>query len=207
MIHEELLSGLLLGLTTGVYCLGWCALVMGPHLACADHEPRRRGVWKVIEFSAGRLIAYFVAGGLALWAGQTVLSGSGARMVASALVLLLALLVLLQGIARGFPTVRWCRKLHEWPLLKRYPLLGGLLSAAHVCPPLLLCLTRVATLGSALPAVAFGGGFFIGTTILTLPVAAAALFGRFRNVRAMAAVASVFCGLWFAATAVAMLQT
>lgn len=207
MMMEELSSGLLLGLTTGVYCLGWCALVMAPHLASTGHDRTRSGLWKIVEFSAGRLIAYTVSGCLALAAGQTILSGSRARVVTGALVLVLALLVLLQGIVRGFPTVRWCAKLHKSPLLARYPLLGGFLSAAHVCPPLLLCLTRVATLGSAAPALAFGGGFFIGTTIVTLPVSVAAIGGRFPSMRATAAVASVFCGLWFAATGLVMLQT
>jgi len=207
MLIEDSSAGLLLGLSTGVYCLGWCTLVMVPHLASAESRGLRAGLRKILEFAAGRLIAYAALAALALWVGRSLLASRGARLVTGVLVLLLAALVLAQGVVRSFPTVRWCLRLAERPVLRRYPLLGGLLSGAHLCPPLLLCLTHVATVGSAGRAIAFGGAFFVGTTLLSLPLALVPIAGRWPNVRAAAAVASVFCGLWFAASGLSVVAS
>ena len=47
---EGLSAGLLLGVSTGVYCLGGCALAMVPHLASAEGHGVRAGLRKLLEF-------------------------------------------------------------------------------------------------------------------------------------------------------------
>jgi sulfite exporter TauE/SafE len=205
MFVEDLVAGLLLGLSGGLYCLGWCALVMVPHLASGPGVGVRVGLWKVVEFSVGRLVTYLAAGASLFLVGQTLLASRGARAATGVLTVALAVLVLLQGVARSFPTVPGCVRLGERPWLRRYPLLGGMFSASHLCPPLLLCLAQAARAGGLVPALASTAGFFLGTTAVSLPLALACVGGRWPGVRATAAVASVFCGLWFAAVGVAMI--
>jgi hypothetical protein len=203
MFLDDLTTGLLLGLSSGVYCLGGCALAMAPHLAGGPSCGIGAGLRKMVEFSAGRLITYLVAGTLLFWAGQALLMSRGARIAIGATVLVLAVLLLLQGVARSFPAVPRCARLGETAWLRRYPFLAGMFSAAQLCPPLLLCLARAAGAGGVLEATASTSGFFLGTMAVSMPLALAAAGGKWPAVRATAAVASLFCGLWFAAVGVA----
>jgi hypothetical protein len=99
MFLEDLSAGLLLGLSSGAYCLGGCALVMVPHLASGPSCGVGAGLRKMVEFSAGRLVTYLVAGVLLFWVGQALLLSRGARIVIGMTIVALAFLVLAQGAA------------------------------------------------------------------------------------------------------------
>jgi hypothetical protein len=159
----------------------------------------------MVEFSAGRLVTYLVAGVLLFWVGQTLLMSRGARIAIGMTIVALAVLVLLQGVARSFPAVSCCARLGGTPWLRRYPFLAGLFSAAQLCPPLLLCLAQAASAEGLLRAIASTAGFFLGTLAVSLPLAVVCASGKWPGVQATAAVASLFCGLWFAAVGVATL--
>ena len=58
----------------------------------------------------------------------------------------------------------------------------------------------------SLRAIASTSGFFLGTMAVSLPLAVAGAGAKWPSVRATAAVASLFCGLWFAAVGVAMMK-
>jgi len=205
MFLGDLTTGLLLGLSSGVYCLGSCTLVMVPHLASDPGWGFAAGLRKMVEFSAGRLATYFVAGVLVFWVGPTVLSSRGARVLIGAAIVALAVLVLLQGVVRSFPAVPCCARPGETAWLRKYPFLAGMFSAAQLCPPLLLCLTQAASAEGLVRAIASTSGFFLGTAAVSLPLAVACAGAKWPGVRATAAVASLFCGLWFAAVGAAMI--
>ncbi len=198
ILIADLTTGLLLGLSSGIYCLGGCAMVMAPHLAAGPSVRIRTGLLRVVEFSLGRLVTYTLAGALLFHAGPTVLTTSGARIAMGSAILTLAILMLAQGVVRSFPAIPRCSRLGGMLWLRRYPLLAGMFSAARLCPPLLLCLAQIATAGAALQAVASTCGFFLGTLVVSLPLALAGSGAKWPGVRATAAVASLFCGLWFA---------
>jgi len=203
MFLEDLSAGLLLGLSSGAYCLGGCALVMVPHLASGPSCGVGAGLRKMVEFSAGRLVTYLVAGVLLFWVGQALLLSRGARIVIGMAIVALAFLVLAQGVVRSFPAVPRCARWASTRWLQRYPLLAGMFSAAQLCPPLLLCLAQAAGAGGLPRAIAATSGFFLGTMAVSLPLVVVCAGGRWPAVRATAAVASLFCGLWFAAVGVA----
>lgn len=205
MFLGDLMTGLLLGLSSGVYCLGSCTLVMVPHLASSPSCGVVAGLRRMVEFSAGRLVTYLVAGVLLFGVGQTLLIGRGARMLIGAAVVALAVLVVLQGVVRSFPAVPRCARLGGSRWLRRYPFLAGMFSAAQLCPPLLLCLTQAASSEGLVRAIASTSGFLLGTMAVSLPLAVACTGAKWPGVRATAAVASLFCGLWFAAAGVAMI--
>jgi len=204
MLITNLTTGLLLGLSSGVYCLGSCAMVMAPRLASGPQSGGlRRGLLSIFEYSCGRLIAYMLAGAVLFFAGPTLLANLAGQFFVGTATLALALLMLSQGLWRSFPAVSGCRRIGKTTCLRRYPLLAGVLSAAQLCPPLLLCLAQVAGAGAAVSAIVSTTGFFIGTLLVTLPIALTASGAKRPGVRATAAVASLFCGLWFASVGAA----
>ncbi len=174
-------------------------MVMAPRLASGPEDGGiRGGLQSVIEFSSGRLVAYILAGVALSYAGPALLTSRGAQMVGGVAILILAGLMLAHGVSRSFPAVPCCNKLSGMVWLRRYPFLTGMFSAAKLCPPLLLCLTQITIAGAVLEAIVSTTGFFLGTLVVTLPLALAGSAARRPGVRATAAVASLFCGLWFA---------
>ena len=199
MFITNLTSGLLLGLSSGVYCLGSCAMVMAPRLASGPQRGGlRQGLLSIFEYSCGRLVAYILAGAMLFFAGPALLTRPAGQFFMGTATLALAILMLAQGLSRSFPTVSRCSRIGNMACLRRYPFLAGVLSAAKLCPPLLLCLAQVADAGAAMKAVVSTTGFFIGTLVVTLPIALTTSGAKRPGIRAMAAVASLFCGLWFA---------
>jgi len=199
MFITDLTTGLLLGLSSGVYCLGSCAMVMAPRLASGSESGGlRQGLLSIFEYSCGRLIAYMLAGAVLFLAGPTLLANPAGQFFMGTATLALAVLMLAQGLSRSFPAVSGCSRIGKTACLRRYPFLAGVLSAAQLCPPLLLCLAQVAGAGAAMNAIVSSTGFFIGTLLVTLPIALTASGAKRPGIRATAAVASLFCGLWFA---------
>ncbi len=197
LLTVDLMAGLLLGLSTGVYCLSGCALVMAPHLASGTDGKIRTGLLRVLEFSFGRLTTYMLVGLLIFFVGPTFLLTRTAQVITGVAILTLAILMLGHGVSRSFPTVSCCDRMGAMVWLRRYPFLAGMFSASRLCPPLLLCLSQVAIAGSAVQAIASTSGFFLGTLVVSLPLAIIGTGARWPQVRATAAVASLFCGLWF----------
>lgn len=204
MLIADLTTGLLLGLSSGVYCLGSCALMMAPRLASGPESGGlRQGLLGIFEYSCGRLVAYMLAGAVLFVAGPTLLANPAGLFFMGTATLALAILMLAQGLSRSFPAVSRCSRIGKTACLRRYPLLAGMLSAAQLCPPLLLCLAQVAGADAAIKAIVSTAGFFVGTLLVTLPVALTASGAKRPGIRAMAAVASLFCGLWFASVGAA----
>ncbi len=199
MFMTDFTTGLLLGLSSGVYCLGSCAMVMAPHLA-ADPEGGglRQGLLSILEYGGGRLASYILAGVLLSFAGPALLTSPAGQFFAGAATLALAILMLAQGLSRSFPAVSCCRRIGKVACPRRYPFLAGILSATKLCPPLLLCLAQVANAGAPMKAVISTTGFFMGTLLVTLPMALTASGAKRPGIRALAAVSSLFCALWFA---------
>jgi len=174
-------------------------MVMAPRLASGPGDGGLcQGLLSVFEYACGRLVAYVLAGGVLFFCGPAWLTNPTAQVSMGTATLALAILMLAQGLSRSFPAVSSCSRIGRTACLRRYPFLAGVLSAAKLCPPLLLCLAQVANSGAAMQAIVSTTGFFVGTLLVTLPIALTASGAKRPGIRATAAVASLFCGLWFA---------
>lgn len=54
---EVTLQGILLGLSAGLFCLGYCASVFVP-LMMSENKGVAQSAWVVSELALGRLVAY-----------------------------------------------------------------------------------------------------------------------------------------------------
>jgi sulfite exporter TauE/SafE len=203
-VVDSLAKGLLLGLSTGGFCLGACAPAMLPYFA-SRHWPGPRAVLlRGGEFLAGRLVAYLGLAALVLGLGARVQASPAAVKAAAAAMLALSVMLILHGLSVSFPEWRLCRALDRSALLRRFPFLAGLALGANLCPPLMLALTYLMAVGRWGAGIAFCVAFFAGTAVYLLPLLLSGYLSKLPSLRGAAQVAALFSGAWFLAQAVAL---
>ena len=149
-------GGLVLGLSTGVGCLGWCLPALGPFVA-AQCSSARRGLRDVLWFNLGRLAGYLVVFAAASIGGRVAATEAAwLRPLSAVALVVLGVLVLLYAARVNFPTAKLCRNEALLCLLGRFPVGAGLLIGLSPCPPLLLAAAAVVG-GATGPALLFGG--------------------------------------------------
>jgi len=203
-VVDSLAKGLLLGLSTGGFCVGACAPVMLPYLASRHWEGPRALLLRGAEFLAGRLVAYLVLAGLVIGLGPRVQTSPAAVKAAAAVMLALSLMLISHGLSVSFPEWRLCRALDRSAPLRRFPFLAGLALGASFCPPLMLAFTYLLTVGRWGAGAAFCVAFFAGTALYVLPLLLSGYLGKLPSLRGAAQVAAIFSGVWFLAQAVAL---
>jgi len=191
-------KALLLGLSTGLFCAGFCLPLVGPLLLADERAGMRRSAARIGQFLAGRLVAYLLFG---LVFGA--LGGYLGRVWASKPVLLpfiygaLGLLMIAYGLVQSFPHLGLCRAVSPRIRSGWYLAVVGFLAGINICPPFLLAVTTVMDMGGALRGALFFSVFFLATSVYLLPLFFSGLVSRFASVRFAARVAAVASGLYF----------
>lgn len=171
------MEALLLGLSNGVSCIGYCAPVLVPYLL-GERSGVAAGAGVVARFLLGRLAGYLCFSIIA-FGFQTSLPGSpSARgvLVGSAYIVLSVLLVLYGFRARTDPAVCAARVSGRFvsPVVRLWPALApavlGLLTGLSLCPPFLMAFAAAAGKASLAGSVVFFALFFCGTSVFFLPL-------------------------------------
>jgi sulfite exporter TauE/SafE len=217
MIPALVGKALLLGLSTGLFCAGFCVPLVGPLLlADGGGLPRlsaeenrgctradvnrniRRSASRVLLFLAGRLVAYLLFG-LVFGALGGVLSRVwGIKTVLLPLLYaILGVMMIVYAVVQSFPHIGVCRTLGQRVRSGWYIALVGFLAGINLCPPFLLAVTTVVDVGGALRGALFFLVFFLATSIYLLPLFFAGLVSRFSSVRFAGRVAAVLAGVYF----------
>ncbi len=194
---DALVKGLLLGLSTGGFCLGSCAPVMLPYLVSREWDGSRPLLRRAGEFLVGRLFAYVMFALVAIWLGGSVQKSPAVARVAAVGMAVLAVGLILHGLSLSFPEWKTCRTVERWGVLRRLPFLAGVALGISICPPLLLALTYLLTVGQWGAGIGFAVAFFVGTTVYLAPLFLTGLLSRVAALRGAAEVAAVFSGVWF----------
>jgi len=198
MIPALVGKALLLGLSTGLFCAGFCVPLVGPLLLSDENRSVRRSASRVGLFLAGRLVAYLLFG-LVFGALGGALSRVW-RIKAVLLPLVYALLgvmMIVYAVIQSFPHVGFCRAVSPRIRSAWYLALVGFLAGINLCPPFLLAVTTVMDIGGALRGALFFLVFFLATSVYLLPLFFAGLVSRFSAVRFAGRVAALLAGLYF----------
>ncbi len=189
---------LVLGLSTGLFCVGFCVPLLGPAMLSRDKGGLRESAASVGLFLAGRLAAYLLFG-LVFGALGGVLSRvwQVKAVFVPVLYALLGVLMILYGIIQSFPHVGFCRVLNPRVQSRWYLLVIGFLAGINICPPFLLAVTAAMDLGGAPQGMLFFFVFFIATSVYLLPLLFTGLVSRFKEVRVAARIAAIVAGLYF----------
>lgn len=193
---EALARALLLGLSTGVFCLGFCYPALAPVLLSRGSDAGRGAAAALALFLLGRLLAYLAVGAV-LGAAGGFAPGLRGSAVSSAALLLLGLLLALYGLIDRLPRSGFCRAAGR-ALSRRLLLLPlGFLAGLSPCPPFLIAVAAAAGSGTAWRGIVFFLCFFAGTSVTLAPFLLAPRLARSAVLRAGARIAAVVAGAWY----------
>jgi sulfite exporter TauE/SafE len=196
----------LLGLSTGLFCAGFCLPIAGPALLGRERHGFRDSAGALGLFLAGRLAGYLLFGLVFGLLGAALARVGQVRTVVLPIVyLLLGLMLVLYGFVLSFPHIGLCRVLGPKLQSRWYLLVAGFLAGINLCPPFLLAVTAAVDAGTPWKGLVFFMAFFVATSVYLAPLLLAGVAARFQSVRFAGRVASALAGLWFVYLGIAAL--
>lgn len=194
MIIEAISQGMLLGLSTGIFCLVTCAPVYVPFVLSEDRK-LRRNVLAIGEIAMGRLIAYLFFGLILGILGKQINSQWLNRAIGTAMILL-SVLMLAFVVVKKWPHLGLCKLSKKYV---NYPVFFGFLTGINVCPPFLLAMSAALSYASIAGSVLLFGGFFVGTSFYLILLVPLGLAAKVESIRQIGLITAVMSGVMFLA--------
>lgn len=192
-----ILKALMLGLSTGAFCMGTCApVLMGLLLARAEKGWKGNAV-SLSLFLTGRLLAYILFGIISFYIGEIFRGRAFFTALLPAGEILLGLLMLIYSIHTHFPHLRFCGTSLKWPESRWTLFAAGIFAGMNLCPPFLMAVGMAADSVSVWDSILFFIVFFMATTLYLLPFVFSGIAARFILIRSAARVVCGLTGLWF----------
>lgn len=192
MIVEAISQGLLLGLSTGVFCLATCAPAYVPFVLSEDRR-LQRNLLAIGELAMGRLIAYLLFGLIVGTLGMQSSSSWLNKAVGIAMILL-SVVMLAFVMVKKWPHFGLCRLSNKYV---NYPILFGFLTGINVCPPFLLAMSAALSYASIAGSILLFGGFFAGTSVYLLLLVPLGLTTKVESIRLIGLITAVLSGVMF----------
>jgi sulfite exporter TauE/SafE len=195
-----MLSGFLLGLSSGTVCLSYCAPVLMPYLL-GEGKNVKQNFKDLVLFLGGRLLGYLLFA-IITWKVNRIVLEKGLfnhSLVLGMTYLLLALLMLIYTF-KSMKTSCMAgifRKSLSHLTGEKIPLIFGLLTGMNLCPPFLLAITRAVESTQLIESITFFGAFFLGTLIYFLPFPIIGLCSRHPNAQIIGKFASIIIGGYY----------
>ena len=205
MDAEVVVKGLALGLSTGVFCTGFCYPILAPMMFSRDEHKFSRISASVGLFLLGRLIAYLLFGLVFGLLGEYFSTNSFSNTVLPIIYIILGISMILYGVVQSLKTVKTCVYFSKLFQSQKYVFFLGFLAGINICPPFLLALSTVMSFHQALNSVIFFFFFFIATSIYFLPFLFSGFMAKLSKIRLAARIISVLTGIWFIYQAISLL--
>ncbi len=193
----------ILGLSMGPACLGYCAPVCIPLLAC-QKRPWKDSARVLGLFLLGRLAGYSVVGAVAGAMG-TLLFRNLSPTVWGAVRILMGLALLLFSLVVEAPRQRWFPRLGGRKGSLGFAACMGLLTGLNLCPPFGAAVAGAAASASVRDGLVYFWAFFAGTAVYFGPVLFINPLSRKDAFRHVARICLFLTGIWLAAEGVATL--
>jgi sulfite exporter TauE/SafE len=195
------MPGFLLGLSTGVTCVAYCAPVLFPYLIGGSGTVRD-GVGVTLRFMTGRLAGYLLFAILAWVTNRVLVANVHSRSLIYSLAYLgLAFLMLFYGGKKPKPAcaAHFLNGRREPAASRRpiMPVLMGFLTGLNLCPPFITAFTGAAGSGSLAGSLTYFATFFAGTSVYFIPVPFLKTLARYDTVRQIGRGAALIVGLYY----------
>jgi sulfite exporter TauE/SafE len=191
---SHLFEAFVLGLSMGPACLGYCAPVCVPLLACEQRS------WK----STARILGLFLLGRLAGYSLIGVLVGAvGTLLLPNASAAFWGAIRILMGIMLVFfawrlkaPETSWFKRTCGENTSRWFGASLGLLTGLNLCPPFGAAMAGAAATASIRQALFYFWAFFAGTAVYFAPLLFLSPFSRREPLRHIARVCLILAGTW-----------
>jgi len=190
---DIVLQGIFLGLSTGLFCLGFCAPIFVP-LMMSEKRRMAKCVIVVVELALGRFIAYLVIGAAAGYLGMLLEGPLYQRAVGVSMIFLSGLLILYFA-TRRWPHLTLCRRVNGRYF--HFPVMFGFLIGISLCPPFLLAISYAIGLGDLTKGILLFGSFFLGTSVYLVMLLPLGYLGRWQSTHEIALMTTLISGVYF----------
>lgn len=196
-----ILEALLLGLSTGSYCIVSCAPVALPFLFSEDIKSVKQNSAYVGLWLIGRFIAYVAVGFLLSYAGSLAagyVSPAFKAKLSAITWTIIGIFLVLNGTLYNFPAKGICSYYKKVYTAKRGAFLFGLLTGISICPPFIAAASKVIELSNPLLGALFFVFFFVGTTVYFIPLLGIVFIKNNReHIRRTARITMLILGIYF----------
>ncbi|MCP4351220.1 MAG: sulfite exporter TauE/SafE family protein [Desulfobacterales bacterium] len=180
-----------LGLSTGAFCMGFCApVLMG--LLFSRQNRWTDNLKSIGLFLAGRLFAYLLFGVITFMMGKILNSHQVFANLLPIGEILLGLLMLIYSVNMNFPHWSVCQKTLKCSEGKGAVFAAGIFTGMNLCPPFILAVSTAIRTGSLANSLVFFFIFFLATSLYLLPFVFSGLVSCSENIRSAA---RIVCGL------------
>lgn len=195
-------EGLLLGLSTGAYCLGTCMIFFMPYLLGEGRQGVPENLGKILFFMLGRLVAYI---GFALGVGFLGMKYRNLFTVKFSYfsLIIVSLLMIAYALTGNFGKLKFCRRIIHHFSSKRMPFALGVFSGLNPCVPFLIGAVRIWTIESISLGVVLFLAFFLGTSVYMIPLVFVSYLNRIKRLKQIGLIIALLSGLWFLFVAIA----
>lgn len=192
---EVIINGVMLGLSTGISCLGYCSPLFVPYLLSEKTE-FKTNVLRVSEFLSGRLLAY-ILWGFMIGKFSDYIESDYMKKVSVYAILFSSILLITYGMMKNFPQLKFCQKLEHTKGIHRFPLLLGITVGLNICPPFVMGISYLLNVGKVRESMIFFIFFFLGTSVYMIPYIFLNLFSSIERIQYVARVTAIVSGVWF----------
>lgn len=195
-MQEIFITPFLSGLSVGIYCFAYCIPFIAPFMVSEARETKE-DFSVVLKFISGRFLGYLSFGAVVGFLGETIADEKINLILILSLMLLSVILILhALGLLKQ-NRFSFCAKIKNFN--PKLPLLMGFLMGINICPPFLLSLTYVFTLGSVLKGMVYFLMFFLGTSCYFLPIFFLGFLNELKEFQLAGRVSGLIVGIFFLA--------
>jgi sulfite exporter TauE/SafE len=191
-MKEIILQPILLGLSSGIFCVNYCFPFIAPYIVFEERKFKED--FKIIlKFIFGRLFGYLLFGAIFGYLGERITNKTVDLFFFLSLLMLSIILVLYSlGLIKEKNSFCFTKKYKS-----KTPFLMGFLMGVNVCPPFLMALNYVFVLHTFLKGIIFFFFFFLATTIYFLPLTFLGFLNKIKEFRLVARISGILIGIIF----------
>ena len=195
-----MIDALLLGMSTGLYCMTSCAPVAIPLLCTREKTSPGNTGRTALVFMTGRFIGYIVTGLILGKMGAFAVEylNPGYTAAFSRISYAAAGILLLWNAVYAGQKKKKCPQSGMISRLNTHALLLGLATGFSLCPPFFAAASKVFGLHSSLGGAAYFALFFVGSSIYFIPMFGLAAAGTFiPHMKTISRTATFLIGTYF----------
>jgi sulfite exporter TauE/SafE len=187
-----LIQPVLAGLSVGAFCMSYCFPFLATFIASED-RPAQRNLGLIIYFMLGRFFGYAAFGLIFGFLGEQLKSPFLTLITNLSLILVsIVMLLHITGLYQQKDSSCMVSKTHS-----RNALVMGFLMGVNICPPFLLSLAYITSLGDVAKSVLYFVIFFFASSVYFLPMIFVGMLAKTKELQKTAQLSGIMVAAVF----------
>lgn len=191
-LYNLIAQPFLLGLSTGVFCAGYCLPFVASFMVL-EKRKNQEDFQVIFKILFGRLLGYFCFGGLFIFLSEQI-NNQVFDLIMRISLMILGLILALYSLNLITKNRKICPAIG---LKNKTPLAMGFFMAFRICPPVLMALMQVFTLHNWLNGLIYFLVFFLATSIYFLPLGFLGFLNEKKEFQLVGRISALIIGILF----------